>query len=144
MTDNSTLNAIVEVLEDKKACDINVIDVREKTSLADYFVVCHATSPTHSSTLVTSLEKASREQKMQLLRSDKSSSKEWKVLDYGDIIVHVFLEESRYYYDIEQVWKSDDPISVLQSRQDLRTERKPIDVKSLFSKAMSGNSRKNR
>ena len=76
------------------------------------------------------------------MRSDKSSSNEWKVLDYGDIIVHIFLEETRAYYDLEQVWKSDDPVSALQSRQELRAERKSIDVRSVFSKAMSRNSGK--
>jgi len=142
MTENSTLNSIIEVLEDKKACDITVMDVHEKTSIADYFVVCHGTSETHLSTLLSTLVKASKENNLDLLRSDRSSSKEWKVLDYGDIIVHIFLEESRSFYDLEQIWKSDDPIGALETRGDLRTERKPIDVKSLFSKAMGNRSRK--
>lgn len=141
MTENSTLNMIVEVLEDKQACDICVMDVHEKTSLADYFVVCHATSTTHCSTLLSALVKASKEDGS-LLRSDRSSSNEWKVLDYGDIIVHIFLEESRSFYDLEQIWKADDPIKALETREDLRTERKPIDVKSLFSKAMGNRSKR--
>ena len=142
MTENSTLNSIVEVLEDKKACNICVMDVHDKTTLADYFVVCHGTSPTHVSTLLSTLIKVSKESNLDLLRADRSSSKEWKVLDYGDIIVHIFDEEGRKYYDLEQIWRSDDPIKALQTREDLRTERKPIDVKSLFSKAMGNRSRK--
>lgn len=140
MTENSTLNSIIEVLESKKACDICVMDVHEKTSLADYFVVCHGTSPTHCSTLMSSLVMASKGTNS-LLRADKSSSNEWKVLDYGDIIVHIFLEDSRSFYDLEKIWQADDPIKALELRADLHSERKPIDVKSLFNKAMGNRSR---
>jgi len=136
MIENSTVNSIIEVLEDKKACEVNVINVDEKTSLAEYFIICHATSVAHSSTLVSSLEKAAKDGSVQLLRSDRSASKEWKVLDYGDVIVHIFLEESRYYYDLEKIWMSDDPVLELQSRIDLKDEPKSIDVRSLFKKAM--------
>lgn len=136
--DTSVVDKITAVLFEKKACDVRVIDVREKTSLADFFVVCHATSEAHSRTLAAALSKASKESGPPLLATDAAGESEWKVLDYGDVIVHLFLAEARAFYDLEGIWTAKDPVAALEARQDLRQKRSGIDVRSLFSKATGG------
>ena len=137
-----TLEHVKTVLEDKKACSVKVIDVREKTSLADYFVICHATSAAHSKTLADALVKESKNSGVSLISADTGGDGEWKVLDYGDVIVHLFLEEAREYYDLDSVWMSADPVEALAKRADLRRERQPIDVRSVFARASGGTRRR--
>ena len=141
-TETNTLEYVKTVLEDKKACSVKVIDVREKTSLADFFVICHATSAAHSKTLADALVKESKNNGVTLVSADTGGDGEWKVLDYGDVIVHLFLEEARHYYDLDSVWMAADPVEALAKRADLRRERKPIDVRSVFARASGGPRRK--
>ena len=94
--ESAALSIIVSVLDEKKACDVKVIDVRGKTSLADHFVVCHATSATHGTTLVEAVRRACREAGLVPYGSDVSPPGEWMVLDYGDVILHLFLEVCRF------------------------------------------------
>ena len=138
------LEIIKEVLEEKQAREVKVIDVKGKTSLADYFVICHASSNAHSKTLLESLIKKSKEsEELKLLNSDTSGDQEWRVLDYGEVIVHLFLEDSRRFYDLDSIWSSANPVEALAKRADLREERKrTLDVRSIFSRARASSKRK--
>lgn len=103
---HETLDFMVKVLEDKKAKDINVIEVSDVTIVADYFVVCSGTSTTHIKTLADELEFKLKEEKDIRLSHNREgyNSARWILLDYGDIIVHIFHSEDRSYYDIEKIW----------------------------------------
>ncbi|MBM7560744.1 ribosome silencing factor [Fusibacter tunisiensis] len=96
---------IVDLLEDKKANDITVIDVEGISPIADCFVIATGTSSTHINALSDHL---SKELKEDLKHREGKVSGGWILLDFKDVIVHVFTGETRAYYSLERVW-SDAP-----------------------------------
>ena len=94
----------VEMLEDGKAVDVVRLELADKTSIADFFVMCAANSAPHIHALVERVKKkVSRKMKARpVLNGDAASG--WVVLDYGDVVVHVMSAELRDYYKIEEFW----------------------------------------
>ncbi len=92
--------------ESKKALDSRVLDLREITSLADYFLICTASNQKQAQAIWDEIAKRMKEQ-----RGDKAVSVEgyaggeWIVGDFGDMIVHVFTPEKRTFYDLERLWR---------------------------------------
>lgn len=96
---------IVDVLEDKKARGIMAIDVDNVTVLADSFVICNGTSTPHIRALADDVEKAVSDCFGLACRHREGyNSARWILLDYGDVVVHIFHEEDRKFYDIERLW----------------------------------------
>lgn len=91
-------------LSQKKAEDILLIDVREKTALCDYFVIASGRNTTQVRTLCENLEEHLSKQGVEPRRTEGVREGRWGVLDYGDVIVHVFEEETRKTYSLEQLW----------------------------------------
>ena len=95
----------MEVLEDKKARGVLAIDVENITVLADCFIICNGTSTPHIRALADDVEKTLRDDCNVLCRHIEGyESARWVLLDFGDVIVHIFHEEDRKYYDIERLW----------------------------------------
>jgi len=103
---SSDMKAVaIGALEDRKARDIVVIDVDNLTVLADSFIICNGTSTTHIKALSDSVEKSLMDAYgVAAKRREGYNSARWILLDYGDIIIHVFHEQDRRYYDIERLW----------------------------------------
>ena len=96
---------ILDILEDKKARGIIAIDVENVTVLADHFIICNGTSTPHIRALADDVEKSLREDHGQECRHREGyNSARWILLDYGDVVVHIFHEEDRKFYDIERLW----------------------------------------
>lgn len=101
----SLLDAIVEGLLEKKAKNIRLLDVRELTTLTDFFVVCHGTSETQIRALANSvMEKVKQSLEESVWKQEGMDSRRWIILDYVNIVVHVFNQEKRDYYGIERMW----------------------------------------
>jgi len=95
----------IEALEDKKAKDVVAIDIDNLTVLADSFVICNGTSTTHIKALADSVEKTLLDAfGIAVKRREGYNSARWILLDYGDVIVHVFHEKDRRFYDLERLW----------------------------------------
>ncbi len=94
---------IIEALDDKKAVNIQLLDMREVVSYTDYVLICTATSTTHSGALMDHVEESVKDDIKPVYRTN-TKDKTWLILDYGDIIVHVFAESARLYYDLERLW----------------------------------------
>ena len=92
------------ILEDKKARDIEVIDISEVSILADYFIICSGTSPTHIKTLADELEQKMGEAGYNLIHKEGYQSARWILLDFGELVVHIFNEEDRDFYNLERLW----------------------------------------
>ena len=99
------LEKIIKILNDKKAIDIEKIDVAEKTILADYFIIASGTSSTHIKALADNIEYELKKEKIYPNKIEGYQSNSWILLDYSDIIIHIFTEEERKNYQIEELWK---------------------------------------
>ena len=91
-------------LSSKKAEDILLIDVREKTALCDYFVIASGRNTTQVRALCENLEEHLSKQGIEPRRTEGVRDGRWGVLDYGDVIVHIFNDESRLFYHLERLW----------------------------------------
>lgn len=106
MTASDLARKIRTILEDKKAKDIDVIDVSDKTILADYFVIATGTSTTHVKALADEVEYLLKEKDNRLVdHVEGFESSRWILLDYGDVVVHVFHSEERDFYSLEKLWQ---------------------------------------
>ena len=114
MTSKEKLDIIVNAADELKADKIETLDVREKTSVADYFVVCTGTSDRHVSSIADKVADRMREHKEKPYRTEGDRTG-WVLQDYGDIILHVMRDEQRQFYDLETLWKT------MQSNPDLKS-----------------------
>ena len=95
---------ICTAADEYKARDIVVLDVRGQTIVADFFVMCSGTSTTHIQSIAEGVQDRLRERARLRARSEGDAQSFWIILDYGDIILHVFDEETREFYDLERLW----------------------------------------
>ncbi len=98
---------IVDIVEEKQANDIVLLDIHEQTSLADYFIIATVDTVRQASAIEKDmLEKLRMEQNIRPLKLDgvDNTGGGWAVLDYGDVIVHLFTDEMRRYYRLEELW----------------------------------------
>jgi len=103
---------IIEFLEAKKAKDIKVIDIKGLSTLADYFVICSGTSTTHIKTLADELELKMAEAGQRYRHREGYNSARWILMDYLDVVVHIFHETDRQFYNLERLWSEGLPDSV--------------------------------
>ncbi len=95
---------ICEILGKHKAEDVVMIDVRGKTEVADYYVVAGGRSMTHTRALIDHVEEQTEKIGFSAIRREGVREGRWAVLDYGDVIVHIFNDESRLFYHLESLW----------------------------------------
>lgn len=95
---------IIEILDGKKARDLSVIDIERISSLADFFIICSGTSSTHIKALSDELELKMKEMGFEYFHREGYESARWILMDYGDIVVHIFHEEDRNFYKLERLW----------------------------------------
>jgi ribosome-associated protein len=89
---------------DKKAWDSVVIDVREQTSIADYFVICEGETDRQVRAIADGMVEAAREKQMRPMAVDGYQDATWILLDFDSVLAHVFLPGERSYYDLESLW----------------------------------------
>ncbi|HEX3030410.1 MAG TPA: ribosome silencing factor [Clostridia bacterium] len=104
MEPNIMKDKIVEFLSEKKARDISVIDIKNVTIIADYFVICSGNSTTHIKAIADELEFKMAEAGCNFLHKEGYNSARWILLDYGNVVVHIFHEEERSFYNLERLW----------------------------------------
>ncbi len=109
------LETIVKALDSKRAEDIQVIGIGELTVLGDYFVIANGTSTTHTRTLADEVDYKLSEMGMEPIhREGRGNGSSWIVLDYGDVIVHIFYKEARDFYQLERMWADGEQVDISQ------------------------------
>jgi ribosome-associated protein len=94
------------VVEDKKAEDIILLDLRPDVIIADFFVICNGNSDRQLRALADNVREAVKEKYNRLPFSVEGSPESgWVLMDYGDVVTHLFLEDKRDYYDLEGLWR---------------------------------------
>lgn len=102
------LRIIKDSCKEKKGIDIKVLDIKGLSSISDYFVIVSGNSVRQVSALADEIEEKMDEKGINLENIDGKTTSRWILLDYGDIIVHVFHKDEREYYDIERLWSKDE------------------------------------
>jgi ribosome-associated protein len=106
---------IVDLVSDKLASDIVLLDIRGVSLIADYFVICTAGSERQTSAILKDLsEKLLEELRRKPLHTEGKGDSGWVLLDYGDVIVHIFSPAQRSFYNLEQLWAAATPVVRLQ------------------------------
>jgi len=103
------LETAIKAADDKRAEDIVALDMREVSLLADYFVIMSANSERQAKAIVDEIEDKLDEAGVTVRRIEGEKNSQWWLMDYGDIVVHVFLPEAREFYNLEKLW-SDAPL----------------------------------
>jgi len=106
MTESETLaRACAEAASDKKAEDIVVLDLRGVSDFTDFFVVCSGSSEPQLKAISSSIREQVRDKlALRPQAEDGYPASQWVVIDYGDVICHLFLQDKRGYYDLENLW----------------------------------------
>lgn len=106
MAEKSTeiLKLIHKVLDDKMAVDIKVLDIRNVSVMADYFVIAHGNNSNHVKSLIDNTEEFLSKSGYEPKQIEGYNSSSWVLLDYGDVIIHIFGKDDRIFYDLERIW----------------------------------------
>ena len=107
MSSDKPVDIIVEILEDAKGKDLCVLDVREITSIADYMVVVSGTSDRHIKGMSTQLISGLREHGYRPLCVEGEEDREWILVDYGDVVIHLMQQKTRDFYQLEKLWSKE-------------------------------------
>ncbi len=97
---------VIEALQEKKGLDIVKLDLRHiGNAVADYFIICSGNSDTQVSALTDGVEKELKEKlKQYAWRKEGMQQSQWIILDYIDVVVHIFMKSNRQFYDLENLW----------------------------------------
>lgn len=106
------IDLVVDALEDVKAVDIRIVDVRGKTAITDIMVIASGTSDRHVKALADNVVIKAKEADVQPLGVEGQSSRDWVLVDLNDVVVHVMLPEVRDFYNLEKLWlqEGQDPL----------------------------------
>ena len=94
-----------EALEDKKARDIRILDISEISVLADYFLIASGSNKNQVQAMVDNVQEELHKAGFAPRQIEGYQTASWILLDYGDIIIHIFDEENRLFYDLERIWR---------------------------------------
>ena len=103
---------VTKALDAKKGLDIKLLRIDEVSSLADYFLICTGTSNTHVKTLCDYAEYTLEQLGEPMLGREGHRGNSWELLDFGSIVVHVFTDEARKFYDLERLWADAEPVDL--------------------------------
>jgi ribosome-associated protein len=104
----------IDALNDLKALDLLVLDVREITTLADTVIICSGTSTRHVKSLADNVIKEAKKNKVSYIKVEGEREAEWVIVDLADIIVHIMLPATREFYNLEELWE---PIKAIREQQ---------------------------
>ena len=103
---------IVEALEDKKAEDITVLDIGGVSSIADYFIIANGNNANQLTAMEDAVDEAMYTNGVHQKQVEVTSNSTWILMDYQDIIVHLFSKEDRQFYDLDRIWRDGKVVDV--------------------------------
>ena len=111
---NELARLIVDIAEDKKASNIVLLDIREVSIIADYFVICSGNSERQVKAIARDIEGQLDKEGVDVAHREGADEGRWILLDYGDVLVHIFTQTERDYYRLDKLWSSAKTILVVQ------------------------------
>lgn len=110
----NNLKLIIDALEDKKAENIQIIDISEISTVADYFVITNGSNRSQIQALSDNVEEKLASQKIFSKNIEGYNTANWILMDYRDILVHIFDTESRDFYDLEHMWRDGKHVEIAE------------------------------
>ena len=104
-TEKQMAQLVCRALDEKKGRDINVIDIHDVSVIADYFVIASGSNQNQVQAMVDNVEEQLGRAGFEPKQVEGVRNSSWILMDYGDVIVHVFDEENRLFYDLERIWR---------------------------------------
>lgn len=104
MTSQRLALEAARIAEEKKARGIVLLDIQDISVITDYFLICSGESPVHMRTIAKELEEKLEKKGAHLLNTEDYSNERWILLDFGELVVHIFSSEARDYYQLERLW----------------------------------------
>ena len=101
-----------KALEDKKALDIKVIDIEKVSILADYFIIASGTNRNQVQAMADNAEEILGRAGYEPRQIEGYQNANWILMDYGDLVIHIFDEENRLFYDLERIWRDGQSLSI--------------------------------
>ena len=111
MTDNEILSIAVKAIDSKRGENIRIIRIDELTVIADYFIIANGSSTTQVKALADEVEFKLSEAGLEPKRTEGYQGANWIVLDYIDVVIHIFHKETRDFYDLERLWQDGTEVS---------------------------------
>ena len=112
MDNKELVKAIYNALEDRKGEDIRGLDISGVSVMADYFVIASGNNVNQVQAMADSVNEAMIKNKLELKQTEGYGTGGWILMDYGDIIVHVFSKEERLFYDLERIWRDGKTVEI--------------------------------
>lgn len=112
MNSKEMAKLVCTALEEKKAEDIKVINIEEVSVLADFFIIASGTNRNQVQAMADNVEEILGKEGVNPKQIEGYQTANWVLLDYGDVIVHVFDEENRLFYDLERIWRDGKSVEV--------------------------------
>ena len=112
--DNNMLKIVVNAMENRKAVNIKVLKIDKLTAVADCFVICNGTSVTQIKAIADEVEFKLEQAGINISHREGYSSGNWVLLDYDDVVIHIFHPTARDYYNLEKLWADADEIDIAQ------------------------------
>ncbi|HIS27707.1 MAG TPA: ribosome silencing factor [Candidatus Pullilachnospira intestinigallinarum] len=103
-----------DALEDKKALDVKVIGLEKISTLADYFIIASGANRNQVQAMADNVDEMLGRAGYQAKQVEGYQSANWILMDYGDIVIHIFDEENRLFYDLERIWRDGQSVEVSQ------------------------------
>ena len=104
MNSKQLAKVIAKIADDKKAQDIVVLDLKKLSSFTDYFVICSGASDRQVKTIAGAIEGELKKKDVRTLGIEGYQTGHWILVDFGDVVAHVFYHEERHYYQLEKLW----------------------------------------
>ena len=112
MKSNDMAKLAVAALEDHKAEDISVIDIREVSPIADYFIIASGNNQNQIQAMRDAADEALYKAGIKVQQVEGNQNSTWILMDYNDIIIHIFSKEDRLFYDLERIWRDGKKIDI--------------------------------
>ena len=112
MKSNDMAKLAVAALEDHKAEDISVIDIREVSPIADYFIIASGNNQNQLQAMRDAADEALYKAGIKVQQVEGNQNSTWILMDYNDIIIHIFSKEDRLFYDLERIWRKRKKIDI--------------------------------
>ncbi len=129
MDSNTLANSISELIFSKKGYDVKILDLRDIVSFTDFFIICSADSDTQVKAIADEIDKSLRDEGLKCWHKEGYRALSWVLLDYVDVVVHIFKKEMREFYNLEKLWgdapviEAEDPLLVKMKKA---KEKKPV------------------